>query len=60
MKVTGLLGLLVVIADVWAIVNVGQSDAGTGAKALWIVAILLLPVAGFIAWWFAGPRAARR
>ncbi len=55
-EVSGLLGLLILIADVWAVINVVQSGAGTGAKAGWVVLILLLPVAGLIIWLIAGPR----
>ena len=58
-KVGGFFGLLVLVADVWAIVNVFGSAASTGAKVLWTVLILLLSVLGFIIWLFAGPRAAR-
>ncbi|MDH4029864.1 MAG: PLD nuclease N-terminal domain-containing protein [Chromatiales bacterium] len=56
MEVGGILGLLVLIADIWAILNVVQSNASTGSKAIWIVVILVLPVAGFIIWFLAGPR----
>ncbi len=52
----GLLGLLILIADVWAVVNVVQSGASTGAKVGWIVLILLLPVLGLLVWLLAGPR----
>jgi hypothetical protein len=52
----GFLGLLILIADVWAILKVAGSSAGTGAKAIWIVAILVLPVLGLIAWFFFGPK----
>ncbi len=55
-EVGGLLGLLILIADVWAVVNVVQSGAGTGAKVGWIVLILLLPVLGLLIWLLAGPR----
>ena len=55
-EVGGLLGLLVLVADIWAIVKTVQSGASTGAKVLWIVLILLLPVLGFIIWLLAGPR----
>jgi hypothetical protein len=54
-----LFGLLVLIADVWAIVNVFGSSASTGAKVVWTVLILLLPVLGFIIWLIAGPRGVR-
>jgi hypothetical protein len=55
-EVSGLLGLLLLIADVWAIVSIVQSPAGTGAKVGWIVLILLLPVLGLLIWLLAGPR----
>jgi hypothetical protein len=55
-KVGGFFGLLVLIADIWAIVNVFGSSASTGAKVVWTVLILLLPVLGFIIWLLAGPR----
>ncbi len=55
-EVGGLLGLLILIADVWAIVKTVQSGASTGAKVFWIVLILLLPVLGLVIWLLAGPR----
>ena len=59
MEVGGLFGIIVLILDVWAIINVVQSAASNGAKVLWIVLVLLLPVVGFIIWLIAGPRGAR-
>lgn len=55
-EVGGLLGLLILIADVWAVINVVQSGAGTGAKVGWVVLILVLPVLGLLVWLIAGPR----
>lgn len=52
-------GIIILIADIWAIVNVFGSTASTGAKVLWILLILILPVLGLIIWFFAGPRSAR-
>ena len=52
----GLIGLLILVADVWAILNVFQSSESTGTKALWIVLVLVLPMLGFIIWYFAGPK----
>ena len=52
----GLIGLLVLIADLYAIYNVITSGASTLAKVIWTLVILLLPVIGFIAWLIAGPR----
>ncbi|MGA2564596.1 MAG: PLD nuclease N-terminal domain-containing protein [Steroidobacteraceae bacterium] len=49
-------GLVVLIADIWAIVNVLQSAAETAKKVLWTVVVIVLPVLGFILWFFLGPR----
>ena len=59
MEVGGLFGLLILIADVWAIVNIAQSGATTGKKVLWIVVVLVLPVLGLILWFLLGPRSGK-
>jgi hypothetical protein len=59
MQYQGIFGLIVLIADVWAIVNIFQSSAETGNKVLWTVVVILLPVLGFILWYFLGPRTGR-
>jgi succinate dehydrogenase/fumarate reductase cytochrome b subunit len=51
-----LIGLVILILDVWAILKIAQSGASTGSKALWIVLVLILPVLGLIIWFFAGPK----
>jgi succinate dehydrogenase/fumarate reductase cytochrome b subunit len=56
MQYQGIGGLIVLIADVWAIVNIFQSGADTGRKVLWTVLVILLPVLGFILWYFLGPK----
>ena len=56
LEVGGLFGLLVLIANVYAIVKIVQSKASTGAKVIWIVLILLLPILGLIIWFVAGPK----
>jgi hypothetical protein len=56
MQVNGLLGVLILIADVWAIISIFQSSASNEKKALWIVLVVLLPVVGLILWFFLGPR----
>jgi hypothetical protein len=48
-------GLIVLIADIYAIVMILQSAASNGEKLIWCIAILLLPVIGFIVWFLAGP-----
>lgn len=52
----GLIGLIILALDIWAIINVFKSGASTGTKVLWILLILLLPVLGLIIWAIAGPR----
>ena len=59
LQVNNLWGFIVLVADIWAIVNILQSSATTGMKVLWTVLVLLLPVIGFIIWFFAGPKTAR-
>jgi Phospholipase_D-nuclease N-terminal len=56
MQYRGLLGLIVLVANVWAIINIFQSTADTGKKVVWTVVVFLLPVIGFILWFFLGPR----
>ena len=58
MQYQGLFGLIVLIADVWGIVNVFQSSADTAKKVIWTVLIIILPVLGFILWYFLGPKTA--
>jgi hypothetical protein len=54
-----LFGLIILGLDIWAIVNIFGSPASTGAKVLWTLLILFLPVLGLIIWFFAGPRSSR-
>lgn len=56
LQITGILGFIIFIADIWAILNIIQSRESSGTKLLWIVLILILPLLGLLIWWFAGPR----
>ncbi|MEO5343920.1 MAG: PLD nuclease N-terminal domain-containing protein [Gammaproteobacteria bacterium SHHR-1] len=58
-EIQGLTGLIVLVLNVWAIIQIVQSGATTGGKVFWTVLILLLPILGFIIWLLAGPRAPR-
>ena len=55
-EIGGLFGLILLVADVWAIVHIASSRSGMGAKVAWIVLILLLPLLGFLIWLVFGPR----
>lgn len=51
-KISGLLGLIILVADVWAIVKTVGSSTSTGGKVFWIVLILTpsLGLIGFVQW----------
>ena len=59
MPYNGILGLLILIGDIWAIISIFQSGASNEKKALWIALVVLLPVVGLILWYFLGPRAGK-
>ena len=52
----GVIGLLILIGDIWALINILQSSTGNDKKLLWVVVVVLLPVIGLILWFFMGPR----
>jgi succinate dehydrogenase/fumarate reductase cytochrome b subunit len=52
----GILGLLILAGDIWAIINIFQSSASSEKKLLWILVVVLLPLLGLILWFFLGPR----
>lgn len=54
--VHGLWGVLVLAADIWAVLNIAQSSVSNEKKVLWIVLVVLLPLLGLILWYFLGPR----
>jgi hypothetical protein len=56
MELGGILGLVIVIFDIWAIVRIIGSSASVGAKILWSLLIIVLPVVGLLIWFLAGPK----
>ncbi len=58
-EVSGLFGLIILVADIWAMLNIIQSRASTGKKVLWVVLVLILPVLGLLLWLLLGPRQSR-
>lgn len=52
----GLIGLIVLILDIWAIVSTIKSSASTGKKVVWTLVIIFLPVVGFLVWLIFGPK----
>ncbi len=52
----GLVGLLILIADVYAIMHTINGGRSPLEKLLWVLGILIFPVLGFIIWLIAGPK----
>ena len=53
---SGLLGVLILAGDIWAIINILQSSVSNEKKLIWTIAVVLLPLLGLILWYFLGPR----
>ncbi|MCP5397188.1 MAG: PLDc N-terminal domain-containing protein [Sphingomonadaceae bacterium] len=51
-----ILGIVVLLLDIWAVMNIFGSSASALAKVLWTIGIIALPVVGFIAWFLVGPK----
>ena len=50
-----LIGILILVLDIFAIIKIAQSGASGMEKILWILCVLLFPVLGLIIWYFVGP-----
>ena len=55
-EVGGIIGLIILIADIWAIVKTVQSKVSTGKKVLWILVIIVLLIIGLLLWLLMGPQ----
>ncbi|WP_185803785.1 PLDc N-terminal domain-containing protein [Pontivivens nitratireducens] len=51
-----ILGIIWLGLWLWALIKILGSGASTGSKVLWVLLVLVLPVIGFIIWFFAGPK----
>ncbi len=58
-QVSGILGLLILIGDIWAIINILGSRSEAFHKLLWILLVIFLPLLGLVIWFFAGPRSVK-
>jgi len=54
--IKGLIGLGILVLDIWAIINIFQSSSTTEKKVLWTLVILIFPLFGLIIWFFIGPK----
>lgn len=59
-EIYGIGGFIVLVLSIWAIVSIVNSNASSGAKVLWVLFVLVLPLLGFIVWLIAGPKSATR
>jgi len=55
MDLTGIGGLIILVADIYAIVMILQSSAESFEKLVWSLVVFFLPLIGLIIWYFAGP-----
>ena len=53
---SGILGVLILIGDIWALINILQAPVDNGKKLIWVLVVVLLPLVGLILWYFMGPR----
>ncbi len=51
-----LLGLIVLVLDIVAIVDLLRSSKGAGKTALWIVLIIIFPIVGMILYFLLGKK----
>jgi hypothetical protein len=56
----GIVGLIILALDVWALINVWGSATSTGSKIRWSILILVLPLIGLLIWLVAGPKGSPR
>jgi hypothetical protein len=47
-----ILGILILIGDIWAIVNIFNGSLSNERKLIWIIVVALLPVLGLILWFY--------
>ncbi len=59
MEYAGIGGMIVLALNIWAIINIVGSSASTGGKVIWTLLVLVLPIIGFVIWFFAGPRSSK-
>lgn len=52
----GLIGLVVLVLDIIAIVNIIQSGMDPVMKLVWVILVLALPVIGMVLWFVIGSK----
>lgn len=52
----GLLGLVVLVLDIIAIVDIIKSSIETGKKVLWALLVIILPLIGMVVYFLIGKK----
>ena len=55
MELTGIGGLIILVADIYATMMILQSSAKGIEKLVWSLVVFFLPLLGLLIWYFAGP-----
>ncbi|MEQ8206804.1 MAG: PLD nuclease N-terminal domain-containing protein [Woeseia sp.] len=55
-QISSFFGLLILLADIYAVLKIAQSGASDTRKVLWIAVVILLPMLGLLIWYLAGPK----
>ena len=53
---SALIGLIVLVADIVAILDCIKSSKDTGKKVLWVILILVLPLVGMLLYFIVGKK----
>jgi hypothetical protein len=53
---SGLIGLVVLVLDIIAIIDIVKSSKDTGGKVLWILLVVILPLIGMILYFAIGKK----
>jgi len=56
-KSSGIVGVIILVLDIIAIIDIVKSGMDTVKKLVWILVVLLLPVIGMILWFLIGKKA---
>ena len=51
----GIFGIIHLALVIYAAIQIVNSSADTGKKALWVVIVAVFPLVGLIVWFFMGP-----
>lgn len=52
----GLFGLIILVLDIYAMIQVLGSNAEPLKKGIWVLLIFFLPVLGLLLWYLMGPK----